>query len=231
MRVDTSGSFRLTDEVLTLEAQLATFGERFQFRVQRTPERLFTHLQSRVPIARLEGIRNSLSDLVRCLGVCEQEKINPWDDREFFHISMQCMGIGYPLDLLQKIEKEDLIEAYDGDRLQIFRNLRFMETSAYSLIEISSQEWPELFKRSSAITEELISWSDEKLWEKNATIPFTVREHYIEEIMANPPQLIHIKFKYMAPLFRGPNRPYGFACTCNARIVDDNSSDSNLWFI
>lgn len=230
MRVEPA-AIRLTDDLMALEEQLADRGKDFCFRVNRTPMRLIDHLHTSVPIGRLEGIAGSLRNMIYALGVCEEKDINPWDEREFFHISMQAMGISYPLDMLKKVEKEDLIEAYDADRLQIFRNLRFMETSAYSLIEVSSQSWPELFKRSSAITEAMISWSDEKLWERNSVVPFTIPEHYIKEYMASSPQVIHIQFKYMAPLFQGPNRPYGFACSCRAQIVDAHSRDSKLDFI
>lgn len=230
MRVEPA-AIRLTDDLLSLEDQLANCGRTFDFRVTRTPERLIQHLHTAVPVKRLEAIAGVLRNMIHAIGICEEKDINPWDEREFFHISMQAMGISYPMDMLKKVEKEDLIEAYDSERLQIFRNLRFMETSAYSLIEVSSQSWPELFKRSSAITEAMISWSDEKLWERNAVVPFTIPEHYIKEYMASSPQVIHIKFKYIAPLFLGPNRPYGFACSCRAQIVDSDSRDSNLDFI
>ena len=179
----------------------------------------------------LGRIESKLIAFLRALDMTETEGIDPFDDKKFLQLSMRQIGVSFPLDLLEKMTTEDLIEGYDGDRMQVFRNLRFMETSSYSLLEILSHDWPTLFNRSSAITDHLISYSDEILWANNRTIDLAVPTHYIQERRALDPQVLEIEFRHLAPLYTGPGRPFGFIATCRARVVETKAMRSELSFI
>src|SRR5690606_17702992 len=66
-------------------------------------------------------------------------------------------------DLFDLLDSNDVIEVYRYDFIQIYRNLRFLELCTYSLDEVFSYEWPELFHRKQEINFELFDLTREIL--------------------------------------------------------------------
>ncbi len=151
-----------------------------------------------------------LNKLITAIDTCIEKSIDPWDDFKFFKISMEGLGAHYASDVECTFTEGTLIEAYDLDRIQVFRNLRFMEMSNYSLLELLSFEWPEMYERSSVITGEMMRYCDEHLWANNRTIRFPIRDHYIREARSSVHQVFKISFQHLSPLYSGPNKPFGF---------------------
>jgi hypothetical protein len=175
-------------------------------------------------------IEENMSSVLDVFTTCTTENINPWDDQEFFRLSMRALGVSFPADCMRYMSSGDIIEGYNRDRLQIFRNLRFIECSNYSLLEILSTEWPLLFERSAAITNQMITYCDETLWSKNRTIAFNIPKHYVRELQTAEHQVYEIGFKTISPLFSGPDRPLGILANCNCLLLESKRYD-NLAFI
>lgn len=197
---------------------------------RRSRQNIANHLES-LPTTTLDLIEVKFLDFLRALDSADELEIDPFDDKRFLQLSMKSIGVSFPSDLIEKLTTEDIVEGYDGNRMQVFRNMRFMETSSYSMLEILSHEWPALFSRSSAITNKLISYSDEILWANNRTIDLAVPRHIIQERKAEDPQMLEVEFRHLAPLYTGPNQPFGFLATCRARIVDVNAVRPGLSFV
>ncbi|CAM5999400.1 unnamed protein product [Sphagnum balticum] len=106
-----------------------------------------------------------------------------------------------------------------------------METTNYSLVEVLSYEWPELYDRARAITDELITLTDELLWTRNATLTVNVNKHFIREIRSFERQILEVQFKQIAPLFHGPGKPFGFVCSCRANALTSAGNLDNLSFV
>jgi hypothetical protein len=213
-----------------LESEIHALGQLFGLKLKLSPASLETHLLTLSEYHRNSMERN-LSNLKTSLEICAQKKIDPWDDRKFLRLSMRVLGVSLPSDYLDKTSEDDLIEGYDKDRIQVFRNLRFMQTSAYSLMEIQAYEWPMLFDRSSVITDQIISYTDHVLWENNRSVELDIPEHYIREVRTRHEQTLAVQFRIMAPLFSGPNQPYGFLVSCQARILPKDDGATRLDFI
>lgn len=211
------------ENLLVLENDLIQIGRKFQLELKRSSPGIVWHLQTLTGNALLL-IEKNLNDLKRCWLSCEFEKIDPWDDNEFLTLSMRSMNLSFPRDFIDKMKTGDLVEGYDSERFQVFRNMRFMETSAYSLLEVQSFAWPMLFQRSDQITGRLIQYCDDVLWENNCTVDLEIPEHIICEIRTSTPQSCAVRFRHMAPLFSGPNRRFGILVSCQARIVDNPTS-------
>ncbi|HWU41863.1 MAG TPA: hypothetical protein VN132_00455 [Bdellovibrio sp.] len=171
-----------------------------------------------------------MASLLDVFAICTKEGLDPWDSRVLFRLCMRILQVSYPADTLDQIQSEDLVEAYDLNRLQVFRNLRFMHMSNYSLLEILSIEWPLLFDRAQAITDNMITFCDETLWIKNRTIPFDIPAHYMRELRSIERGLFEVRFKTLSPLFSGPERPFGIVGTYHCRVLDSEQG-SNLAFI
>lgn len=109
--------------------------------------------------------------------------------------------------------------------------MRFMEASNYSLLDILSVDWPQLFDRAAAITEKMITYTDETLWAKNRTITFDVPTHYMRELKTEEHGVFEVNFKHLAPLFSGPNRPFGILGSSQVRPLDVNPILDNVAFL
>lgn len=221
---------KAVDQILNLENRLIALAAKFDLRLRQSAPCIRPQLKS-LPIESLNRILGSLKHLQNAFNVCAEEFKDPWDDREFFSLSMRALRVSYPSDFLGYVADGDLIEAYDINRIQVFRNMRFMETSAYSLTEILSFDWPTLFDRSSMITDKIISYTDEVLWAENRTVPTDIPRHFIKEIRSKENQVCEVQFKVMAPLFSGPDTPFGFLATCRANAIEREISKDNLSFV
>lgn len=221
-------SSKIESLLLLLENDLIK-AARPHIEIKRTKESRIENLRS-MSANHFSAVENNLISVLDAFNICSVEDVNPWDDREFFRISMRALKISAPPDSLDHVKSGDLVEGYNLERLQIFRNLQFMEYSNYSLLEILSIEWPLLFERAQAITDKMITFCDETLWSKNKTIAFNVPTHYMRELQTIERQLYEIGFKTISPLFSGPNRPFGILGTCSCRLLQSEKND-NLAFI
>ncbi|HRK08323.1 MAG TPA: hypothetical protein PLZ57_11185 [Pseudobdellovibrionaceae bacterium] len=62
-----------------------------------------------------------------------------------------------PSNLFELLGEHEVVEIYDTQMRQIFRNLRFFEVSSYSIEELLHIPLPQLFERSEASTQVLMS--------------------------------------------------------------------------
>src|SRR5690606_14370708 len=67
------------------------------------------------------------------------------------------MHLRAPQSFVDKIDEDDLIEIYNLENIQIFRNLKFYETTTYSLEDLLLYDWPELYSRPKRMTEQLLN--------------------------------------------------------------------------
>jgi hypothetical protein len=218
------------EKLLRLERVLVDQVSFFGLRLPLAPAAVGEALKQTSP-DHLTLVEKHLISAYDVFRICAAEKIDPWNDREFFVLSMRSLGLTYPSDFLSKISDDDVIEAYDMNRFQVFRNMRFMEKTGYSLLEIMTYEWPLLFDRSTAITNQMINYCDEILWTANKTIAFNIPSHYLRELRSPDEQLFEINFRYLSPLFSGPDKPYGLVGTCKVQVLESTQQKDNLAFV
>lgn len=217
------------NNLFLIEGDIARAAEPFGVTIKRTKIPVHNSLGFTSP-DRFRDIEANMLSVLDAFKICASEELDPWNDEDFFRVCMQSLYLSYPKDCLDHFTSADLVEGYNFDRLQIFRNLQFMEYSNYSLLEILSVEWPKLFERSAAITDEMIKYCDETLWAENRTIAFNIPAHYMRELQTSERQMYEIRFKHLSPLFSGPNKPFGILGTCKCRLIPTDPS-SNLSFI
>ncbi|MBX3022320.1 MAG: hypothetical protein KF799_11660 [Bdellovibrionales bacterium] len=217
-------------KLMEIENILIDVASRFSLSLLRAPHSAYLHLSKSNPSVTATATKN-LSELTESLLTCAAEDKNPWDDAEFFRISMRRMGLSYPPDFLDHVQQGDLIEGYDMNRIQIFRNMTFMQKSGYSLIEIMCYDWPTLFDRSSAITNKMLSYCDEILWQANRTIPFEIPHHFQRERQSGERLMWEVQFRHLAPLFSGPNNPFGLLGTCRVKPIDASNPLEKVTFV
>lgn len=225
-------SIKSIDRLLRLEQNVADQALRLNVRFNVSPDSIRDRLTTLSPDT-ISHIFRSFEHLDQVFGICMDTGLDVWNDKEFFKLSMRALKLSFPSDVMDKMGSEDIIEAYDMQRRQVFRNMRFMESSSYSLTEIFAYEWPELFERSMLITRQLIEASERVVWDENRTIPSLVPKHLIRELRSQSPQACEVEHKYFAPLFSGPGRPGGILSICSGRPVEVDilKKSENVTFI
>lgn len=216
---------RRIDDLIALERQLVAAADKFGLKMKSAPPATYSQLRNS-PASLTEYVLKNVKAVLSVFQICSVEQIDPWDDREFFRLSMKGLGLSFPSDFLNCVSEGDVIEGYDFNRKQIFRNMAFMQNSGYSLVEMLANEWPTLFDRASIVTEQMISFCDDILWKANKTIPFNIPIHYVRERESAERLLWEISFRYLSPLFSGPNKPFGILGTFRLRAVESSENES-----
>ncbi len=86
-------------------------------------------------------------------------------------------------DFWKLLEKEDIVEIYNLDEIQIFRTLNFFKTCAYSLADLITNEWFMLWERPSFVIERMIETSRGYFSGKNEGIQkMPIPQHVLREI-------------------------------------------------
>jgi hypothetical protein len=101
-----------------------------------------------------------------------------------------------------QIQKGDIVEIVDSDFIQIYRSYSCFSLCNYSLLELSSYPWWELYDRPSRVTEDLIAKSRE-IFEGRARIlqfesevaPYTIRE-----LMTTEQEMYQVQERFAAKM-------------------------------
>lgn len=208
-----------------LGEQLTAVGGRFVESPARIRARLETMTDSE-----LSAIYENLANYANILELASEKGIDPRDDAALLSLAMRKMKLKFPSDFLDILRPDEVVEAYDMNRRQIFRNLHFMEMTNYSLLEVLSYDWPMLFHRDSKITEIIIRQAEQDMWAGNYVVRADVPVHYLRELLCEKPQICEAQQLYFAPLFAGPNRPGGILSICAGRRLGPVDRE-NLSFI
>lgn len=128
------------------------------------------------------------------------------DSLSFTWRALRKLGLRPHSDLFNHIQEDDMIEIYNRDSRQLYRNFRYYDFCSYSFEELYSLEWWNLFDRDQKITDALLQegikvFSGEVAgYCLSATPKHIVRELISVDRLANAYQA-----KIIAPLYEGNN--------------------------
>lgn len=119
-----------------------------------------------------------------------------------------------------KIKDRDVIEAYDLTGNQIFRNLELFRYTSYSLVEIISRHWSELYLRPRLIDEMIMKeWVRVMELDSKEAVPLNVPPHLMKEKSGEGRQVM-IRFKYAWLLRNEKGEKTGIMITQSASLID-----------
>ncbi len=128
------------------------------------------------------------------------------DDRIIVWRVLQRLKLHPPSDLMQEIKEGEVIEIYNSDFVQIFRNLRFFEICSYTLDELLSRPLWELVEREEAITNMIVHQASKLLsGAVSGLFRFDVPEHSIYERYGR--NKLTVKLTLGAPLWNALGTP------------------------
>lgn len=143
----------------------------------------------------------------------------------------------------QTLEKDQIVEVYGEDMVQLYRSMNFFRITGYSLLDITVFEWYVLWNRPSKAIEETMNDLKEVVASyvpvKKFQIPTQlIRENYNTGLMVEPftTRAIHAKFLNAGSLLAKDTNahfaePKGFICTSTAQVIALGEEASNIQFI
>lgn len=163
-------------------------------------------------------MKEGMSDFLKFLHLAKEMDLDYWDNKEYLRLYTKHLGMRCSEDYIDSLDNGDIVEGYNPSRIQMLRNLPYMEITNYSLLDIITHEWPELYHRTNSITKLILDAVNESCVSGLPTFHVNIPRHYIREALAHPPQTCEVNFKYCAPLFEGPGRISGVLMSSSATV-------------
>lgn len=126
----------------------------------------------------------------------------------------------YPIDLFDYITKGDIIEVYDNENKQVFRSYDFFRHCTYSLDELFSTPWPELYYRDPIHIAEymrLLSTLIEKNSKEILTVT-TVPPHWVSQLKTHRKTSHYLQTKIICLVYDAQDKIKGYIHT--QKILD-----------
>jgi hypothetical protein len=170
-----------------------------------------------LPREHQQGILTSLRASIEICTSAVQNNIDiRYDSLSLMWWSIKKAGLRPHSDLFGRLEQNDIIEIYDTNQRQLFRSFNMFNCISYSLEELFSYQWWELFERDNEINERLVRLGTSLL---NGEAPaIDVPPHVIKEKFSRRRTAHQIHHRLGAPLFLQGGRSVGGFIFCS-RVV------------
>jgi hypothetical protein len=153
----------------------------------------------------------------------DAEGISLRDNKELSMSILKKLGVASPKNFFEHLEEQDIVEIYNTEGVQIFRNFVFYAHCSYTLLELLSHPWYELLERHGSMTKIIGEHIQVVLGDGNETIPSTVPAHTMRELFSEENRMFTSRFKHFAPLFAGAGKKTGFICSGSLSHIPQES--------
>lgn len=237
-------SATLQSKALDLKAfelleNLASMSKTYGYPVKaHTPKALST--LTTLPIEKKENLIKKLQNSINiAAGATEIEK-DGHSERK--HVEQALNLYGFELrdkDFWNTVRKDELIEMYNTDNIQIFRTFNFFTTSSYSLLDLLVYEWYSLWERPSGTFDEMFKIVGAIFsGQVSGVVPAQVPEHVISEIFNSNDQEHFTsrsslcKFGVICPIYNKSDRQIaGLLVTARVTPIATGEQAKNISFI
>lgn len=181
-----------------------------------------------LPLSHQQGIIQALESSIE---ICQSAKANGIDIRRqslsLVWWSLRMAGLRPLSDLFDKLDETDIVEVYNEHDQQIFRSFNMFRSISYTLEELFTHEWWELFERDSAITDLLKDLTQKMHAGQKDTIVVNCPAYVIKERFSEHKIAARIQTKLLSPLFSADGATAGYiSCTKFFSIVDQPHSET-----
>jgi hypothetical protein len=154
--------------------------------------------------------------------------------------SLEKHGFQLNLDFIKTIEKDQIVEFYTEDMIQLYRSFNFYKITGYSLLDISLHEWYVLWERPRQVLESLAGELAETLQTHIPVKEFNTRKHIVREILNTSKSeefkpraslLTPIRLGSLNPSQFSPSQKKGFICTSRGEVLAIGKEVANFEFI
>lgn len=174
------------------------------------------------------ALERTLAEVRNFRELC-QESVQPEgiakNDRQLLWNTLRKLKAVPPSDIIDKIEDQDVIEVYNTQFIQIFRNLNYFDISSYTLVEVFTHQWDELYERENPnIGQQMMNVALSVISGKaRATFPCGVDSHVLKERFSEEQLRLNMIPGYVSPLFDRDHQLVGAIFTSKVEILADQS--------
>jgi hypothetical protein len=213
---------RFSEEYESLVHRFQQFLSRNGINVRAFSEGGLAHFL-RFGLADQERFTNQLRSYLAICVAAEKSGIDVLNDTSYMvRFTANMLKIGVPEDFISTITSQDIVEIFNYEGTQLYRNLHFFEISDYTLDDFFGHHWIELYERAQSVTQKLIERVEYATQQKKC-VPFGIEEHYMREMATKNRKIVKVRLKYVAPLLRG-GRPVAWIASSEAEIVAPTTS-------
>ncbi len=170
---------------------------------------------------RLVAFSDFVSELV-------ERDIDLASNRDILNYFLRKHNLTVEKEFFATLEDGDVVEIYDKDFTQIFRNFKVLELTDYDLLRFELLPWMNLFGRHEEITSKLVEISLEVLKPTLGVRHFGIDSHVMQELLTNAKKLFRIHHRYIAPVFLA-EKCVGLICTQTANLIAPESSSFSFF--
>ncbi|GIL18677.1 MAG: hypothetical protein BroJett040_24280 [Oligoflexia bacterium] len=155
-----------------------------------------------LPRSLQESIYSSLEKFYQLCEMAENDGV-PFEDsgKSIIWWTLTRLGMVPSSDLMSHIQPGVSIEVYNAENVQIFRTFDILRKISYSLSEIVTYEWWELFERSSFVNQGMIQMAQDAASGKISGVHYTsFPEHEVREVMSEEKCSIRMRHLFICPL-------------------------------
>jgi hypothetical protein len=163
------------------------------------------------------GILKGFSNYFNVIVQVSKEGVNMSEDsRTTAWWALKKMGYTSQSDFFSVVEKDDMIEFYNSDSIQVFRTL--------NMFSLLSYEWSDLFTRDDAVTEGILNYVTKFTRnELTSTARFDVPPHNVYERFSSRKNTGFMEPRFVSPLYDGGSKVAGFIVTFKGRLLNDDT--------
>jgi hypothetical protein len=176
----------------------------------------------------LKELRRHIDEYTDLLIDTHTRGFNPRDARQLSWAALSYLRLRPHPEFFSRIEKDDIVEFYNADQIQIFRSLRFFELVTYDVLSILTQPWHILYRRQENFHETAFREMKECLNPQATPVRFSLPVHYLEERLSKEKRAFSILHKWRGPLWKreGAGKGVdGVIMTSDAHIVERSRSE------
>lgn len=156
-----------------------------------------------------------------------------YPERRYVEEALKMYGLELEDDFWKKLEKDDVIEVYSVENIQLFRTFNFFKISSYSLLDLLTNEWFHLWERPSFVLDGLIQAATEIVEGRmKKTTQMPVARHIVKEIYNDDSinfscSSVLVEPGMICPLYaQGTKKVKGFIFSLRGQVIGyDNDSN------
>lgn len=193
----------------------------------------FENSKSESILAQLKSTEMAVSELEKAI----DDPVHP--EKQLVEQSLNFFGFYLRDDFWATVDRNDIIQVFNGEGIQVFRTFNFFHYSGYSLTDLLTQEWYHLWERPKMVLDSLLVESGRILSgessgvQKMHSLPHLLKEVYnAEDQEGFQSRSIYVEMKYICPLYKvGEKGPAGFILSTKAEHNASGPVSDNLNFI
>lgn len=138
------------------------------------------------------------------------------DTKSMMEFTARHLNFSVPDEFISKIASQDIVEVFNYDNIQLYRNMNFFKISDYTVDDFFGTSWDKLYERAQSVTDKLIFKVGEAT-RKGQCIPFDIDPHYMREYATENRKIVKVNLKFVAPLMRY-GKPVAWAASSSAEV-------------